>query len=128
MIIKQFKSRRKAKRLLYSPVTVIVLTLVLVVLARSTWSIYEKYLLSSGRLDQAESQMSALKNQEGELSQSIAQLSTAFGTEAAMRTNFRIVKPGESLAVLVNTATTAMATSTPKGFWQGIKDWFGKVF
>ena len=128
MIIKQFKSRRKAKRLFYSPVTIIVLALVLVVLARSTWSIYEKYLLSSDRLDHAESQLSALKNQEGQLSQSIAKLSTASGTEAVMRTNFRIVKPGESLAVLVNTATTAMATGTPKGFWQRIGEWFGKVF
>jgi cell division protein FtsB len=128
MIIKQFKSRRKTKRLLYSPVTVIVLTLVLVVLARSTWSIYEKYLLSSDRLDQAESQLFALKNQEGQLSQSIAQLSTASGTEAVMRTNFRIIKPGESLAVLVNTATTAATTTAPEGFWGKLGEWFGKVF
>jgi cell division protein FtsB len=124
MIINQFKSRRKAKRLLYSPVTVIVLTLVLVVLARSTWSIYEKYRLSSDRLDQAESQLSALKNQEGELSQSIAKLSTVSGTEAVMRTNFRIVKPGESLAVLVNTATTAPTTKARSGFWAWLRGIF----
>lgn len=128
MIIKQFKSRRKTKRILYSPATIVVLILVLVILARGTWSIYEKYLLSSDRLNQAESQLSALKNQEGELSQSIAKLSTASGTEAVMRTNFRIVKPGESLAVIVNTATTAVATSTSGGFWQSISEWFGKVF
>jgi cell division protein FtsB len=128
MIIKQFKSRRKTKRILYSPATIVVLIIALVILARGTWSMYEKYLLSSDRLNQSESQLSALKNQEGELSQSIAKLSTASGTEAVMRTNFRIVKPGESLAVLVNTATTAMATGTPKGFWQRIGEWFGKVF
>jgi hypothetical protein len=104
------------------------LILVLVILARGTWSIYEKYLLSSDRLDQAESQLSALKNQEGGLSQSIAKLSTASGTEAVMRTDFRIIKPGESLAVIVKTATTAMATSTPGGFWQRIGGWFGKIF
>jgi cell division protein FtsB len=125
MAIKQFKSRRKAKRLFYSPATIVVLIIVLVILARGTWSIYEKYRLSSDRLDQAKGQLSALKNQEGQLSQSIAKLSTASGTEAVMRTNFRIVKPGESLAVIVDTATTAPATTTPpETFWQKLFGWF----
>jgi cell division protein FtsB len=128
MIIKQFKSRRKTKRILYSPATIVVLILVLVILVRGTWSIYEKYHLSSDRLDQAESQLSALKNQEGELSQSIAQLSTASGTEAVMRTNFRIVKPGESLAVIINTATTAPTTTPPHSFWGKLGSWFGNIF
>jgi hypothetical protein len=125
MAIKQFKSRRKAKRLFYSPATVIILILVIVVLARSTWSIYEKYRLSADRLRQTTNQLSALKTQEGNLSQSIAALSTASGTESTLRTNFRIVKPGESLAVIVDTATTAPATATTsKTFWQRLFGWF----
>ena len=128
MAINQFKSRRRAKHLFYSPMTVVVLIILIVFLARSTWSIYEKYSLSRDRLDQAESQLSALKAQEGDLSQSIARLSTASGTEAAMRTDFRIVKPGESLAVIVNTATTAPTTTPLTGFWGKIGAWFGDVF
>jgi cell division protein FtsB len=128
MAINQFKSRRKLKKIFYSPVTVVVLALVLVVLVRGTWSVYKKYLVSEGRLDQAQGQLAALKAQEGDLSQSIAQLSTASGTEAVMRTNFRIVKPGESLAVIVTTATTAPTTTIPGGFWQRIGEWLRKVF
>jgi cell division protein FtsB len=128
MIVKQFKTRRKLKRIFYSPVTVIVLALVMFVLARGTWSVYQKYLISSDRLLQAKSQLSALKAQEGDLSQSIAQLSTASGTEAVMRTNFRIVKPGESLAVIVNTATTAPTTTPLHGFWDKLGSWFSNHF
>lgn len=128
MAIKQFKSRRKLKKVFYSPVTVVVLALVLVVLARGTWSVYQKYLVSEDRLNQARGQLAALKAEEGDLSQSIAELSTASGTEAVMRTNFRIVKPGESLAVIVNTATTAATTTSPKGFWSKVGLWFEKVF
>ena len=128
MAIKQFKSRRKLKKVFYSPVTVVVLALVLVVLARGTWSVYQKYLVSEDRLNQARGQLAALKAEEEDLSQSIAELSTASGTEAVMRTNFRIVKPGESLAVIVNTATTAATTTIPKGLWSKVGLWFGKVF
>ena len=128
MAIKQFKSRRKLKKVFYSPVTVVVIALVLVVLARGTWSVYQKYLVSEDRLNQASGQLAALTTQEGDLSQSIAELSTASGTEEVMRTNFRIVKPGESLAVIVNTATTAPATTSPEGFWGKLGAWFGKVF
>jgi cell division protein FtsB len=128
MAINQFKSRRKLKKVFYSPVTVVVLALVLVVLARGTWSVYQKYLVSEDRLNQTQGQLAALKAQEGDLSQSIAQLSTASGTETVMRTNFRIVKPGESLAVIVNTATTAPTTTVSEGFWHGLGAWFGRVF
>ena len=125
MAINEFKSRRKTKRVLSSPVTMVVLVVLIVVLAKSTWSIYGKYSLSKERLNQAESQLSEFKAQEGKLSQSIAALSTVSGTEAALRTNFRIVKLGESLAVIVNTATTASATTTaPASFWHRLFGWF----
>ena len=128
MAIQQFKSRRKAKRLLYSPVAIIVLGLVVVLLARATWSIHEKYDLSKSRLSEAEDQFDALKTQEGNLSQSIAELSTASGTETVMRTDFRIVKPGESLAVIIDSAASATATTTHMTFWQRAGEWFGNVF
>ncbi len=128
MAINQFKSRRKAKRLLYSPVAIIVLGLVVVLLARATWSIHEKYDLSKSRLSEAEDQFDALKTQEGNLSQSIAELSTASGTETVMRTDFRIVKPGESLAVIIDSAASATATTTHMTFWQSAGEWFGNVF
>jgi len=128
MAINQFKSRRKAKRLFYSPAMVVVLAIIIVFLARSTWGIYEKYSLSKDRLDQADGQLAALKAQEGDLSRSIAQLSTASGTEAVMRTDFRIVKPGESLAVIVKTATSVPTTTAPEGFWGKLGSWLGAFF
>ena len=128
MAINQFKSRRKTKRLFYSPMAIIVLGLVVVLLARATWSIHEKYDLSKSRLGQAEDQLAALKTQEGDLSQSIAELSTASGTETVMRTDFRIVKPGESLAVIIDSAATATATTTRMTFWQSVGGWFEGFF
>jgi len=108
---------------------IVVLALVLIVLARSTWSIYEKYRLSGSKLGQARDQLAALTSQEGQLSQSIAQLSTASGTEAVMRTDFRIVKPGESLAVIIGGTATATATTPPPlSFWQRIGAWFRHIF
>ena len=108
---------------------IVILIIVIAFLARATWSIYEKYEVSKSKLAQAQGQLSALRDQEGDLSQSIAQLSTTEGAEAAMRTNFRVVKPGESLAVIVNTATTAAATTTERQtFWQGVEAWLKGIF
>jgi len=106
-----------------------VFLLAIAFLARATSSIYGKYSFSKNRLDQAKSQLAALKAQQGDLSQSIAELSTASGTESVMRTDFRIVKPGESLAVIVDTATTAAATTTaPETFWQKAGAWWKGIF
>lgn len=127
MAITEFKSRRKTKRLLYSPATVVVLILVIAVLARATWGIYLKYRLSADRLSQAQGQLETLNDQGADLSQSISQLSTEEGSEAVMRTDFRVTKPGESLAVIVNTATTGPATTT-ETFWQRVGAWFEEIF
>jgi len=124
MPIDRFKSRRKFKRYLYSPAAIVVLAFIIIILGRSVWNIYEKYSLSSDRLSQAQSQLAQLKAQEETLSSSIDQLSTASGTEAALRTNFRVVKPGESLAVIVNREPTTTATTSPTGFWA----WFRGLF
>ena len=128
MAINQFKSRRKAKKMLYSPVTVIVLALIVAVLGRAVWSIYQKYDFSADRLAQAQGQLADLNGREQNLSESIAELSTASGTETVLRTNFRVVKPGESLAVIVNTATTGPATTTPPTVWQRDGQWFKDLY
>ena len=129
MSLNQFKSRRTTKRYFYSPAMIVVFVVAIGFLARATWSIHGKYELSKSKLGQAEGQLAALTAQKSDLSQSIAELSTASGTESVMRTDFRIVKPGESLAVIIDTATTATATVTPPlSFWQGIGAWFSGFF
>ncbi|MDE2188608.1 MAG: hypothetical protein KGJ35_02685 [Patescibacteria group bacterium] len=129
MALSEFKNRRKLKRYIYSPLSVIVLSVIVIILGRATFGVYQKYELSEIRLSQANDQLMQVKHEEQNLSASIAELSTASGTEAALRTNFRIVKPGESLAVIIDTATSAPATTTPpRGFWSSVGQWFEKVF
>ena len=113
----------------YSPVTIIIFIIAIAFLARAAWSIHGKYDVSKDRLEQAKSQLAALKDQESDLSQSIARLSTASGTEEVIRTDFRVVKPGESLAVIIdNDDATETATATPETWWQGVGAWFGRMF
>jgi cell division protein FtsB len=127
--MKQFKSRRKAKQVMYSPIAVILLIVIVAILARGVWSIYEKYHLSVGRLAQSESQLADIDSRESQLSSSISELSTASGTEAALRSNFRVVKPGESLAVIIDTApTSSLATTSTEGSWLRLSAWFSDLF
>jgi cell division protein FtsB len=125
----QFKSRRKTKRFAQSPWAAVILVVAIAILAKATWSIYQKYALSSQKLVQAKSQLADIQNQEQSLSESIDSLSTASGTEAALRTNFRVVKPGESLAVIVDNATDAPAVIAPtENFLGKVAAWFGRIF
>lgn len=104
---------------------VVVLVIVFVFLARAAWGMYYTYRLSADRLDEAKSQLDGVKSQEQGLSQSIAELSTPAGVDAALRSNFRVTKPGESLAVIIpSTAATSTPTSTPQGLWARIVGWF----
>jgi cell division protein FtsB len=126
----QFKSRRKAKRLIYSPAAIAVLALAVVVLAKATWSVYDKYQISASRLGQSDAQLAGVKSQEGTLADSISALSTQAGAEAALRSDFRVVKPGESIAVIVDATDTSAAAvpAPPAGLWARMSAWFGRAF
>ena len=113
------------QRFFYSPIGIVIGCIVLFLLARGAWDIHQKALLAEQRLDQAKTELSDLERQQQSLSSSINQLSTPAGIEAELREKYHAVKEGESVAVIVDQASSSEigvatnSSSTPELSWWG---------
>ena len=125
----RYGNRSGWKRFVRSPFTIIGAAIILVVLARATWSIHEKAVSTAQRLADAKAELIKLQAHGDDLSREVGYLSTDQGVEAELRTKYRAVKNGESVAVIVddeNAAAVAAASSTPAiGWWQRILQGIG---
>lgn len=81
--------------------------------------------MAGGSREQAE--LNKILERKKELAQSIDYLKTEQGIEAEIRSKFRVVKDGESVAVIVDDdkpTTTIVASSSPS-LWQKFTGFFG---
>lgn len=126
------------KRLLRSPVTLIIMIAMFAVLARAAWTMVARDRLSAARLDQAESQYAKLQGNESKLSEEVSELSAPGGVEADLKEKYHAVSPGESVAVIVDSpsggdhgsdqsasALNASSTAPAVNWWHRFLDFLG---
>ncbi len=118
--------RSLMKRVLSSPFSLFVVIMLCGVLAKATWGIGNKATLSGTKLSQARAELANLQARQADLTSQVGRLSTEQGVEAEIRTKFKGVREGESLAVIVNSdvnASSVQASSTPPanvGWFRGL--------
>ncbi len=122
----EFQQKRRIRKIIYSPVVLILLALIAALFIRAAWNIHIKEAESRAYLAQAQAQLDNLSAQQQTLQQSVDVLSTPQGKDAEIRSEYLVVKPGEQVAVIVDSAAaTDTATSTPdNGFWASIAHFF----
>jgi cell division protein FtsB len=143
----EFRQRRKVRRIIYSPITIVVLFVVVVVLAKATWNVYTKEAESRTYLDTAQAQLDNISASKSALTAEVTSLQTPEGVEENIHNQFLVVKPGEQVAVIVDgnngdnsveSSTTSPAGSagsnvtssvTPgvtssQSFWERLADFF----
>lgn len=98
----KYGNRSIWKRVLGSPISLVVAGIVLVVLVKATWNISSKTIQSAEKLAQAQAELARLNERQSELQGRVGLLSTDQGIEAEIRTKFRAVREGESVAVIVD--------------------------
>lgn len=126
MYMHEFKRKRSIDRIIYSPVVLIVLTVILGFSIRATWAVYEKEQTSRDALALSQRELDKVATREQTLNQAIAYLSTPQGVETEIRKKFRVVKDGEEVAVILDDVSgTVVASSSPArggilGLWDGL--------
>lgn len=92
----------------------------------ATYGVYKKERLTRINLEQVENEKSNLDNRYYALEKSVAYLQTDEGVESEIRNKFRAVKPGEQVAIIVNTEVKKEPLlKKNQSFWMKIKDFFG---
>ena len=108
-----FQNRKKIRKILYSPVTLLALFVVLSILVSGVWGVYQKSKVSHENLEREKKEIGRLTERERTLTSFINFLKTEQGVENEIRTKFRAIKEGEKVVVIVeNKASVAEATST----------------
>lgn len=112
--MKVLPRKKRASRWWYSHLALLVLSVLVVVLARAAWKVYLKERDSGAYARAAEEKMVGLEGRRTVLEKKIAGLKTKEGIEAEIRSQFQVAKPGERMVMVVPKKSTAptVANST----------------
>jgi cell division protein FtsB len=128
----KYGNRSLWKRTISSPFTLLGVLILFVILVKATWNVHQKALTSSNRLNETQAELSRLQAHQKDIATHISYLSTDQGIEAELRTKYRAVKPGESVAVIVDKdqvasvqSTNASAVSEKVSWWTSFLRFFG---
>lgn len=117
------------KKFIHSPGALFVLFILTLIVLKALWGVYKKERLSAEYLAREQGEYNKMIARKNELTQSVEYLKTDRGVEAEIRSKFRVVKEGESVAVIVdNDASTSapeVSTTTNKSGWQKFTELFG---
>lgn len=95
------KQRQKTGRRLYSKAAIVGLTVLIILLVRPTWKIFEKSRESKENLKKAQTELAQLETRERQLASDVAYLRTEHGRDQEIRDKFGVAKNGETMVVIV---------------------------
>jgi cell division protein FtsB len=111
-----FQRKRNFRKILYSPLVIVLMAVFFVILSSGVWGVYNKSKLSSANLLREQLELAKLEDRQKNLANAIDYLKTEQGLEDEIRTKFRAVKEGERIAVIIDsdkgTTTPAVQTNT----------------
>jgi cell division protein FtsB len=107
-----FRKKKAARRILYSPLTLSALLIVAIFMGKAAWNVHAKELTSAEALERSQSELDKLTARQTSLNSAVAYLSTPAGVETEIRTKFRVTKEGESLAVILDDASSTASSSS----------------
>lgn len=117
MVRKQTQTRLKE----YLITAVLVLTIVWLVFL--IFGIYRKEEIARSASRETQAQLSMLKEREGILNASLAELDTPRGHEATLRETYGVARPGEEVIIVVPPKDAT--TTPPLPWWKKTLGWFG---
>jgi len=131
MAMRDFK-RQRGRQAQYLRVGIglcvmVLLSLVAFGTAHGAWDMYGKFAEAAGDDADAQQQLAQLQVQYESVSQTVKELGTSRGMDAAVRERYGVGLPGEGEIDVIRQASTTMATSTPQGFlhrlWDALFGW-----
>lgn len=123
--MEHLRERQKIKRRIYSRPVQIILLIVIIFLARSTWKIYQKNQEAKDSLMRAEAELSTLQLSSAELAEKIEDLESERGRDREIREKFGVAKDGEDVVIIVrgkngtSTSTAPVERSFLGRIWHG---------
>ena len=117
---------RIVKRILYAPITILVLAVLVVVLVRGAFRAYQSERASQAQLQNIEQSASELSARESFLKQQTERLQSPRGLEEELRNKYPVAKQGEHVVIIVEPkeGSSNNVSTSSRGFWSTIVNFF----
>jgi len=99
------------RKIISSPFTLVIILIFFIFMLKVVWNIREKLADSNSRLRSTNAEFMKLQAHQNNLSNKISYLSTEQGIEAELRTKYRAIREGESVAVIVDEDQVSSSSS-----------------
>lgn len=120
-----YGQKRKVRSVMYHKATLVILVVLVLVMARSTWVVYQKKRSSEEMKNVSLQNVEELRSRNNDLTAKIERLGTQTGIEEEIRSKFSVVKERENMVVVVEDQNSEISTTSPKtGLWNLIKSFF----
>ena len=120
-----FQQKRKIRNVTYNRITLVILFLLVLIVIRSTWIVYDKHRISQDMKNVSLQNVEKLRQRSNELKLKMEKLGTNTGIEEEIRLKFNVVKNMENMVVIVEDENKeASTTSLEIGFWDKIMNFF----
>lgn len=120
--MREFQGKRRLKQFFYSRVTVALLILVVLLLARAATGVWWRSRGVAEERQAVDQELAAAVSRRQELTASIARLETARGVEAELRSKFSVARPGERVISVISSAPPEPVESRDRGWWDWVKN------
>ena len=121
-----YQQKKKIRKVIYSKITLAVLFVAIIILAKANYSIYKKEVLSNENYNIVKNDFDSLKERKVVLESEIKRLKTSEGVEEEIRSKFDVSKPGEIVVNVIDNSSSTLIENKNKGvnLWQKITNLF----
>jgi len=121
-----FSRARTIKKILYAPITILVLAILLVFLVRGAIGAYKDERASRKELQNSQQSSAELSKRETFLQSEIERLGSDRGLEEELRNKYPVAKEGESVVIIVEPKEedNDSAPAQTSGFWSNLFNFF----
>lgn len=119
-----FQAQKRKRRSFKTQILIILSIFLIVILAKPTWNMLNKYFSAREQLLEAERQLEELKERESFLNSAIEEIQSTVGQEKEIVRKFDVVREGESLAVIVEPEIQVVKEVSDVGFFKKYFGWF----
>jgi cell division protein FtsB len=101
-MVRDLQERKRFRNFLNSPVTSVILLIVVAFLVKSNYNIYKKNQIAKINRDESDRKLALLRQKSDHLTDQLKKLETERGVEEELRNKFQITKSGEEVLVVVD--------------------------
>ncbi len=114
---------------MYSPITIIALFLVIVLMVRSIVELNDKRLTVTAQKEEAKAKQADMERKLAKAEEKSTEIMTERGLEAYMRTTYPVVKEGEGVIVVYDSAGSVVTPVRENlTVWERLTIWWRQTF